>query len=101
MSSIICRMNGVKDAEVKDMTFFGYVDRQKELIRGRHAGEEIVVVGGRTEAVMQTEAAFRPAEKIMADTACKSTEELLKELGAMKGLNRRERERFYKTASAV
>ncbi len=88
------------------MTFFGYVDRQKELIRNRHSGEEIISMRGKTEIVREGEGAFRRSENIISDVALrsaefKSSEQIFRELNAMKGLNRRERERFFKAADAV
>ena len=88
------------------MTFFGYVDRQKELIRNRHAGEEIFMVRGKAEVVRQDESNLSREEKINADAAFrqseyKSAEQIFRELNALKGLNRRERERFFKAADAV
>ena len=108
MSSIINKIGIVKQREVNEMTFFGYVNRQKEIIRGRHAGEEVLFVRGGNKIIAEGEGAFGEniifsrSESFGEHRACegkKSVEQLLKELSEMKGLNRKERERF--AANAV
>ncbi len=97
------------------MTYFNYIQRQRQLIRDRHSGEEVLFACGQTYTVRQGEhfadcatgcARGAHEEQYRAECACgsykdcraecatKPVEELLRELGAMKGLNRRERERF-------
>lgn len=102
------KIGSVKQREVNEMTFFGYVNRQKEIIRGRHAGEEVLFVRGGNKIIAEGEGAFGEniifsrGESFGEHRACegkKSVEQLLKELSEMKGLNRKERERF--AANAV
>ncbi|MCD8371974.1 MAG: hypothetical protein LUD27_01585 [Clostridia bacterium] len=54
------------------MTFATYVERQKNIIRERHLGEEHFVIGGQEVPV-------------------KTREQLLGEIEGMKGLNKAER----------
>ena len=111
----MCRIYGVKRARGEVMTYFNYIQRQRQLIRDRHSGEEVLFAGGQAYTVRQGEhfadcatgcARGAHEEQYRAECACgsykdcraecatKPVEELLRELGAMKGLNRRERERF-------
>ena len=100
------------DSEDKFMTYFGYVDRQKQLIRNRHAGEEIILVRGESVIIREGERAFavpcacaaapcNAAPRDERQDEGKSVEQLLKELSEMKGLNRIERERFAATAAIL
>lgn len=54
------------------MNFTAYIERQKGLIRNRHAGETFLIHGGETIPLNESE-------------------RLLKDLSAMKGLNKAER----------
>ena len=91
------------------MTFFSYVDRQKMRIRESHSGEESIYLRG--EAVQIKEADIEPARENCAEggisegdkfaAAARRLERLMRELKEMAGLNRSERERFYKEADAV
>ena len=83
------------------MNFFSYVERQKGIIRGRHDGEEILISRGQARIIkegeqMRTES-FCSEEKVSHMTS----EQILSAIDAMKGLNRRERERFARKAPAV
>lgn len=99
----MCRIYGVKRARGEVMTYFNYIQRQRQLIRDRHSGEEVLFACGQTYTVRQGEhfadcatgcARGAHEEQYRAECAAKPVEELLRELSAMKGLNRRERERF-------
>ncbi len=90
------------------MTFFSYVDRQKMRIRENHSGEESIYLRGEAvqikgadgEAVRKNYAE-RPSEEDKFVAAAMRAERLMRELKEMAGLNRRERERFFKEADAV
>lgn len=80
------------------MTFFRYVDRQKQRIRDRHASEEIVTLGG--ENLVRGGDFLGGAE--CAERAEKEIERLFSKLDGMRGLNKNERARFARrTADAV
>ena len=89
------------------MTYFGYVDRQKQLIRNRHAGEEVILVRGESVLIREGERAFAvpcacaAAPRNERQDDGKSVEQLLKELSEMKGLNRMEREHFAAKAAIL
>lgn len=81
------------------MNFFGYVDRQKQIIRNRHAGEEVLIVRGGNKVIRQGEGMFAAPDKDESTSfgnciESKSVEQLLYELSQLKGLNTAERERF-------
>lgn len=92
------------------MTFFSYVDRQKMRIRENHSGEESIYLCG--EAVQIKGADGDGVRRNCAEggrlsdtdkfaAAAMRAERLMRELKEMAGLNRRERERFFKEADAV
>ena len=94
------------------MTYFGYVDRQKQLIRNRHAGEEVILVRGGSVIIREGERAFvgqgpwaaapcKAARGSGRQDAGKPVEPLLPELSEMKGLNRMEREHFAAKAAIL
>ncbi|MCD8040329.1 MAG: hypothetical protein LUD19_00635 [Clostridia bacterium] len=64
------------------MTFVTYAQRQKNIIRERHFGEERFVIGGQEVPV-------------------KSREQILRELSEMKGLNKKERTACPKRCSEI
>jgi hypothetical protein len=78
-SSYICDFK-----EDKEMTFTAYVQRQKNLIRGRHVAETFLIVGGDVILLNADNAA-------QAESCSRSTEDILKEIDGMKGLNTHER----------
>ena len=102
MSSILRIMGNVINREVNVMTFFGYVDRQKAMIRGRHRGEEIFLCKGCGRVIKEGESAFAQGASRAGDREQDMTvEQIFCALDRMKGLNRRERERCARAASAV
>ena len=104
------RRAGGAPAEQKEdvMDFLGYVDRQKCIIRGRHAGEEIISLRGESMTIREGEGSRLAASCPLSGAAPrderkdedKSVEQLLAELAAMKGLNVAERERCCAKAAA-
>ena len=69
------------------MTYFCYVERQKERVRGARKAKAAVYL--REQEYEFAHAAYSSAAPVSAE---KLSAHLMSELSAMKGLNRRERE---------
>ena len=100
MSTIMCKIVGVNiDRRTSCMTFFGYVDRQKQMIRRRHAGEEVLITRGGSRLIREGDCALSCTDFCDEnfDDSCdenKTVEQLLRELMELPGLNTAERARF-------